>query len=143
MVKGWKWESIRHALARKGIKTKQTQIPLRDGKKEFTTLSNERAIELIHEARKQLEIHKKTNTYTSFVQANEKGWLAFKEKISSIAGRSLVKSGQIKDFIRRNPEYYGVFKSAVMMHNQSLGGDILPPAEAIEPYLKDVEGFVK
>lgn len=102
-----------------------------------------RAQKLIQEARKQLEIHKKTSTYRSFVQANEKGWLAFKEKISSITGGSLVKSGQIKDFIKRNPKYYGVFQSAVMMHNQSLGGDMLPSAEIIEPYLKDVERFVK
>jgi len=143
MAKGWRKESARHALARRGIETKQTQISLRDERKEFTALSNDRAIELIQEAKKQLEAYEKTNTYHSFVQANEKGWLAFKQKLSSIAGRSLVKSGQIKDFVRRNPEYYAVFQSAVVLHNQSLGGDILPSAKIIEPYLKDVEGFVR
>ena len=151
--KGWDKESARHSMAKKfgkappyrkkKIVASLKTIPPKDKKKELTILSNERAIKLIQEARKQLEIHKRTNTYTGFVQANEKGWLAFKQKLSSKAGRSLVKSGQIKDFVRRNPEYYTVFKSAVMLHNQSLGGDILPPAEAIEPYLKDVERFIK
>lgn len=144
MTKGWKRESARHSLARKGIKTKQTTTAFKGERKEFTTLSNERAKELIQEARKQLNLYEKTNTYCSFSQANEKGWLAFKQKLSSIAGRNLVKSGQIKEFIRRNPKYYNIFKSAVAMHNQSLpAGDILPPAEIIEQYLKDVEGFVK
>ena len=144
MTKGWKLESARHALARKGIETKQTKIPFKDERKEFAALSDERAKELIQEAIKQLNLYKKTNTYSSFSQANEKGWLAFKQKLSSIAERNLVKSGQIKEFVKRNPKYYTVFTSAVAMHNQSLpAGDILPPAEIIEQYLKDVARFVK
>jgi len=96
----------------------------------------------IKEAREQLEIYEKTGTYRSFVQANEKGWLAFKQKLSSIAGRRLTKAGQIKAFIKKNPKYYKTFQSALAMHNQSFAGDWLPDATAIKPYLKDVERFV-
>ena len=141
--KGWRYESARHALARRGIETKQIKIPAKDGRKEFTALSDERAEELVKEARRQLNLYKKTGTYRSFVQANEKGWLAFKQKLSSIAGRRLVKAGQIKEFIKKNPKYNEVFQSAVAMHNQSFAGDWLPDATAIEPYLKNVERFVK
>ena len=110
--------------------------------KKFQETTDDRAEELIREARKQLEIYEKTGTYRSFVQANEKGWLAFKQKLSSLAGKRLVKAGQIKAFIRKNPKYDDTFQSAVAMHNQSFAGDILPSAKIIEPYLKKVERFV-
>ena len=143
MTKGWKLESARHSLARKGIKTKQLTISKQDKRKEFSRIVNERAIELIQEAEKQFEKYEKTQTYSSFVQTNEKAWMAFKHKISSIAGVALVKANQIRAFTKKNPKYYNTYKSAIAMHTFSFSGDILPPPEVIKPYLNDIKRFVK
>ena len=124
-------------LAGKGAK----KIPVK--KLPLKELLDERADELVLEARKELEVYEKTGTYRSFVQANEKGWFAFKQKLSSIAGRRLTKAGQIKAFIKKNPKYYKTFQSALAMHNQSFAGDWLPDATAIKSRLKDVERFIK
>lgn len=100
------------------------------------------AQKLIEEAKKHLEAYKRRPNRVSFVQANEKGWLAFNRKLNALSGRNLAKSSDISKYVKNYPEAWG---SAAMMYSRSTGElGVLPfSPSTTRDGLKILEKFIK
>ena len=132
MVKGWKQESARHSLARKGIKT---------GTKSKPSFRLQRAKILINEAEKELKKYKKTGKYKNYNQATEKSWLAYKQYMSEKAGKNIVKSQLIKKEAK-NRKLMESYNEALALHTLSFGADVLLSADYIKPKIMKIKKVI-
>ncbi len=141
-MKGWFGAQYRHALAAKGILTKQEQpSKSKEEKIDFSQIKD-RAIQLIDEAEKELNKFEETKNYIHYAQATEKAWQAYKHYLAYKSKKIHVKAPNIeKESEKLNLKE--TFGKAKLLHNLSFGGDYLPYASDIKPLIIKIKEKIR
>jgi len=97
------------------------------------------ASQLISEAFSELEKYKTTNRYHHYMQACEKGYFAFKQYVSYLYDKNLVKPNALKKFVPKNNPVYA---SALALHYLSFGSPDMADYDTVKENLMVIKNFV-